>query len=311
MVSTTAARPGSAPVLLESSIPGLEILTRGKVRDVYDLEYHLLIVTTDRISAYDAVLPTGIPDKGRVLNQLSAFWFQKIQNLCPSHWVTNELEQIGEVLRALHVRVPERELAGRSMLVTRARALPVERVVRGYLDGSAWREYQESGCVCGIALPAGLKQGSRLPEPIFTPATKAQTGHDENITLQQMARLVEPGLLKQIVELSLNVYRFAAEYAQQRGILIADTKFEFGVFQEGLVMIDECLTPDSSRFWDAERWRPGGPQPSFDKQYVRDYLDSQGWNHEPPPPALPAEIVSQTSDRYRELFARLTHLELE
>ncbi len=298
-------------VVLSTDLPGVETYVRGKVRDVYDLDYHLLIVATDRISAFDVVLPTGIPDKGRVLTQLSTFWFEAIHNLCPSHWVASDLDQIQDVLTALGIRAPDALLAGRSMLVARTRALPVECVVRGYLDGSAWKEYLATQSVCGIPLPQGLKQGSRLPEPIFTPAAKAKTGHDENITHAQMSRLVEPGIMKQMIEKSLAVYRFAAEYAEPRGILVADAKFEFGIFQEGLVMIDECLTPDSSRFWDAGRWKPGGPQVGFDKQFVRDYLDRTGWNHEPPGPALPAEVVEQTSARYREIFTRLTDYDLE
>jgi phosphoribosylaminoimidazole-succinocarboxamide synthase len=301
----------ASDVLLTTDLPGLRPFVRGKVRDVYDLDYHLLIIATDRISAYDAILPTGIPDKGRVLNQLSAFWFQEIQNLCPSHLISTDLEQIQENLRAQKLKVSDELLAGRAMLATKTHALPVECVVRGYLDGSAWREYQAGGRVCGIELPPGLLQGSKLPQPIFTPATKSAAGHDENITLRQMARLVEPGYLKQVVDLSLAVYRHASAYALQRGIIIADTKFEFGTFQEMVIMIDECLTPDSSRFWDAARWEPGGPQPSFDKQFVRDYLDESGWNHEPPAPALPSDVVQQTAEKYREIYWKLTDFVLE
>ena len=297
-------------VLLSSELPGLEPILRGKVRDVYDLDYHLLIVATDRISAYDSILPTGIPDKGRVLTQLSAFWFEQLRSLCPSHYISVDPEQIQDVLLARKLEIPEELLEGRCMLVTRARALPVECVVRGYLDGSAWREYQTAGSICGIRLPEGLKQGSRLPEPIFTPATKATTGHDENIPESRMFRMMEPGLAKQAKEISLAVYNAAAEYAQDRGVIIADTKFEFGVFQESLIMIDECLTPDSSRFWDAARWEPGGPQPSYDKQFVREYLDRSGWNHEPPAPPLPADVTERTAEKYRQIYRRLTDSEL-
>jgi len=303
--------PEASPPLLQTAIPGLPLLLRGKVRDVYDLDTHLLIVATDRISAYDVVMPNGIPGKGRVLTQLSAFWFEEIRNLCPSHFISAEPEQIYETLRERAVSAPDWLLDGRAMLVTKARPLPIECVVRGYLDGSGWRDYRATGKVCGIELPRGLSQGDRLPEPIFTPATKSTSGHDENITLDQAGRLVPPGHLKQAVALSRAVYRFAAEYAGERGILIADTKFEFGLFQEMLVMIDECLTPDSSRFWDARRWKPGAPQFSFDKQYVRDYLDSTGWNHEPPAPPLPADVVRETSAKYRDLYLRITGAELE
>ena len=297
--------------LLSTDFTELRPFIKGKVRDVYDLDYNLLIVTTDRISAYDSIMPTGIPDKGRVLNQLSAFWFDLIRNICPSHFITTDLDQILPAIRMCAREVPPRLLAGRTMLVNKVQALPVECVVRGYLDGSAWKEYQQSGSVCGIQLPAGLLQGSKLPEPIFTPATKATSGHDVNISHDEMAHLVEPGHMRQVMRLSVEVYQSAAEYALERGIIIADTKFEFGVFQGMIVMIDECLTPDSSRFWDAERWDPGGAQASYDKQFLRDYLDNTGWNHEPPAPALPAQVVRQTSEKYREIYSRLTDADLE
>jgi phosphoribosylaminoimidazole-succinocarboxamide synthase len=298
-------------VVLATAVEGLDRFLRGKVRDVYDLDYELLIVATDRISAYDVVLPTGIPDKGRVLNQLSAFWFRETKNICPSHFITIDLGQIAVALRALGVQAAEKVLSGRSMLVNKTRALPVECVVRGYLEGSAWKEYQQYGTVCGIDLPGGLLQGSRLPEPIFTPATKETSGHDVNIPLAQLARRVEPGLLRQMVDLSLAVYTYAHAFALERGIIVADTKFEFGVIEETVVMIDECLTPDSSRFWQASNHRPGGAQYSLDKQFVRDYLDSSGWDHEPPAPDLPEHVVLQTSERYREIFTRLTGMQLE
>jgi phosphoribosylaminoimidazole-succinocarboxamide synthase len=292
--------------LLATNIPHLPTFIRGKVRDVYDLGDRLLLVATDRISAYDSVLPTGIPDKGRVLNRLSAFWFARFRDSCPSHFLTVEPDEIAAAVRARGAEAPPEVLDGRSMLGRKTEAFPVECVVRGYLDGSAWREYRESGAVCGIALPAGLQQGSRLPEPLFTPATKAVSGHDENITRARMDTLVAPEHAAEMERLSLEVYRAAAAHARERGILIADTKFEFGLLDGRVVMIDECLTPDSSRFWDAERWQPGGPQPSFDKQYVRDYLDASGWNHEPPAPPLPADVAGRTAEKYREIYARLT-----
>jgi len=295
------------PVVLSTDIPGLTPFIKGKVRDVYDLGDRLLVVTTDRISAFDCVLPTGITDKGRVLNLLSAFWFARHADLCPHHLVSVDDAEIAAEAAWAGGDVAPEVLAGRSMLVRKVRALPVECVVRGYLDGSGWKEYQRSGTVCGIALPAGLQQGSRLPEPIFTPSTKAHTGHDENITHDRMAEILPAEQMTRCIELSLAAYRSAAQFALERGILIADTKFEFGVDDTGeVLMIDEALTPDSSRFWDAARWAPGGPQPSFDKQYVRDYLDSLGWNHEPPAPALPDDVVARTAEKYREIYTRLT-----
>ncbi len=296
----------TANVVLTTELAGLSTFIKGKVRDVYDLDYHLLVVTTDRISAYDCVMQNGIPGKGQVLNQLSTYWFQQIQNLCPSHYISIDLDQIMDEVRLYSRAVNEAVLDGRSMLVNKTKAFPVECVVRGYLDGSGWREYRESGMVCGIELPPGLQQGSRLPEPIFTPASKNSEGHDENITVAEMDRIILPAHARQMRELSLAVYRQASEHAWERGIIIADTKFEFGLLGETVVMIDECLTPDSSRFWDAEGWEPGGPQPSFDKQFVRDHLDSTGWNHEPPAPALPNDVVRRTSEKYHEIYRRLT-----
>jgi phosphoribosylaminoimidazole-succinocarboxamide synthase len=305
--------PSTDDVVLSTHIRGLEPFIRGKVRDVYDLDARLLIVATDRISAFDSVLPTGIPDKGKVLNQLSAFWFDQIHDICKSHLISTDMGEIRNTLRLSGAHLSdegERQLAGRSMLVYKAQALPVECVVRGYLEGSGWKEYQRSGSVCGIPLPSGLQQGSKLPEPIFTPSTKATTGHDENITHEQMAGLLAPSYMDQVVQLSLDVYNRASAYALERGIIIADTKFEFGVFEDIVVMIDECLTPDSSRFWDAELYRPGGPQASLDKQFVRDYLDSSGWDHEPPAPALPDEVVEMTREKYLDIYTRLTDRDL-
>jgi phosphoribosylaminoimidazole-succinocarboxamide synthase len=297
-------------VVLRTELPGLPAFIRGKVRDVYDLGDELLIVATDRISAFDCVLPTGIPDKGKVLNQLSAFWFERMQDVCPSHYRSIESGPVRGAVSRAGGEAPEGVLEGRSMLVRKTQTLPVECVVRGYLEGSGWKEYQRSGEVCGIALPSGLQQGSQLPEPIFTPSTKATVGHDENITHARMAELVAPEVMQQVIDLSLSVYRTAHALARVRGILIADTKFEFGVRDGQLLMIDECLTPDSSRFWDVETYRPGGPQVSLDKQYVRDYLDGIGWNHEPPAPELPPDVAGQTAGKYRELFRRLTGRDL-
>ena len=295
----------SADVVVSTDLPGLPPFIRGKVRDVYDLGERLLIVTTDRISAYDSILPNGIPGKGRVLTQLSAFWFNRFREFCPNHCITVDTD---EILTVLHPQTPEdaATLAGRSMLTRKAQALPVECVVRGYLDGSGWKEYRNDGTVCGIPLPAGLQQGSKLPEPIFTPATKAHEGHDINITHEQMAALVDPAVMAEAMRLSLAVYNAASEYAAERGIIIADTKFEFGVLDGQTVMIDECLTPDSSRVWDAEHWKPGGAQASFDKQFVRDYLDRIGWDHNPPPPPLAEDVILSTAGKYRELFVRIT-----
>ncbi|MCS6952467.1 MAG: phosphoribosylaminoimidazolesuccinocarboxamide synthase [Bryobacterales bacterium] len=288
-------------VVLETHLPELKLLARGKVRDIYDLEDKLLIVTTDRISAFDYVLPTGIPDKGRVLTQLSVFWFEFLRDVTPTHFVTADPEAYPEALK------PYREvLAGRSMLVRRAEMVPVECVARGYLAGSGWKEYRETGKVCGIPLPPGLKESDRLPEPIFTPATKAQTGHDENISFDQVVSLVGGELAERLRALTLEIYSRAARYAEARGILIADTKFEFGFVGGELVLADEVLTPDSSRFWPADTYRPGGPQPSYDKQYVRDYLESIGWDKRPPAPPLPPEVVARTSEKYREAYRALT-----
>jgi phosphoribosylaminoimidazole-succinocarboxamide synthase len=297
-------------VVLQTEIPGLPPALRGKVRDVYDLGDRLLIVATDRISAYDSVLPTGIPDKGKVLNQLSAFWFSQVQGFCPHHYLSVEESDVAAAVKSIADNAPQEQFVGRSMVVRKTQPLPVECIVRGYLDGSAWKEYQKSSSVCGIALPAGLLQGSRLPEPIFTPSTKASSGHDINITHADMAEIVAPEVMSRAIELSLAVYNHAAEFARQRGVIIADTKFEFGVLDGQTIMIDECLTPDSSRFWDAELHRPGGPQASYDKQFVRDYLDGIGWNHEPPAPPLPPEVAEKTADKYRGLFQRISGREL-
>jgi phosphoribosylaminoimidazole-succinocarboxamide synthase len=294
-------------VLLQTDFPELELYASGKVRDLYrvDNEY-LLFVATDRISAFDYVLGTGIPYKGHVLTQLSLFWFDFFKDLVPSHVVTSRVEDYPGILK------PYADLLrGRSMLVVRAEMVAVECVVRGYLAGSGWKEYQASGRVSGIDLPQGLRQSEKLPEPIFTPATKSTEGHDENISFEEMKRLAGPGISRELREMSLQLYRRAAEYAASRGILIADTKFEFGRTGAGLILADEVLTPDSSRFWPADRYEPGRSQESFDKQYVRDYLESIRWNKQPPAPALPAEVAARTSEKYIEAFRRLSGRELQ
>ena len=295
------------PVLLQTDFPELELHASGKVRDVYQLENdHLLFVATDRISAFDYVLPTGIPHKGRVLSQLSLFWFDFLRDVVPNHVVTADVSKYPASLRKY-----DEQLRGRSMLVMRAEMSPVECVVRGYVSGSAWKEYNASGSVCGIPLPSGLRESDQLPEPIFTPATKATSGHDENISFEQMAKLVGPELSRELRDLSLRIYSKAADYARQRGIIIADTKFEFGRTPQGITLADEVLTPDSSRFWPADKYLPGRSQESFDKQYVRNYLEEIGWNKHPPAPALPAEVARKTSEKYLEAYHRLTGRELD
>ena len=289
------------PIILETHLPGLEPYTRGKVRDVYQVADRLLIVATDRISAFDYILPTGIPDKGRVLTQLSIFWFDFLREMTPTHFLTARVEDYPEPLRR-HAD----QLEGRSMLVKRARMVDIECVARGYLSGSGWKEYQQHGTVCGIALPPGLRECDRLAEPIFTPATKAQTGHDQNISFETMAGLIGAPLAARLRDLTLEIYTRAARYAETKGILIADTKFEFGFVGSELVLGDEVLTPDSSRFWPAESYQPGGPQFSFDKQFVRDYLESIAWNKQPPAPPLPAEVAARTSEKYRQAYSVLT-----
>ncbi len=279
-----------------------EMQAQGKVRDIYDVgDDRLLMVTSDRISAFDVVLPNPIPDKGRVLTGLSLFWFERTKGLVPNHLVTADVDGFPE-------RFAEHrdELAGRAMLVRRAQMVPIECVARGYLSGSGWKEYRRDGTVCGIRLPEGLTESERLPEPIFTPATKAETGHDENISIEQAAEIIGDGLAQRLKELTLQIYELGAELARERGVILADTKFEFGFIDGELALCDEVLTPDSSRFWPADEYRPGGAQPSFDKQYVRDWLDASGWDHEPPPPELPGDVVEQTAARYREAYERVT-----
>lgn len=294
------------PVLTEIDLPGHTLFGQGKVRNTYDLGDKLLLVATDRISAFDVVLPNGIPAKGAVLNQLSAYWFRRTASIVANHFLTDEVEEYPE---SLH---PYADLlAGRSMLVVKAERLNVECIVRGYLAGSAWAEYKRTGTVCGHRLPPGLSQSEQLPEPIFTPSTKAEVGHDENISVEQFAALVGRSLAEEVMAASIAVYRQAEREARQRGIIIADTKLEFGLVDGKLILIDELLTPDSSRFWPADEYAPGGSPPSFDKQYVRDWLESCGWNKEPPAPHLPDEVVERTSAKYREAFRRLTGEELK
>jgi len=295
------------PVVLQTDFPELELHASGKVRDVYRLDNeHLLFVATDRISAFDYVLATGIPHKGRVLTQISLFWFDFLRDLVPNHLVTADVARYPATVRNYADL-----LRGRSMMVVRAEMVPVECVVRGYISGSAWKEYKASGRVCGIELPAGLKESDQLPEPIFTPATKATTGHDENIPFSEMARLIGPELSRELRDISLKIYTKASEYARKKGIIIADTKFEFGRTAAGITLADEVLTPDSSRFWPAEKYQPGKAQESFDKQYVRDYLEEIRWNKQPPAPALPPEVARKTSEKYVEAYHQLTGRELD
>jgi phosphoribosylaminoimidazole-succinocarboxamide synthase len=288
--------------LFESSLKSLPFLGRGKVRDMYAVGGdRLLIVTTDRLSAFDVILPDPIPDKGRVLNELSNFWFKKLAHIVPNHLNGGAPEAVVKSNEELA------QVSGRAVVVRKLKPLPIEAVVRGYLIGSGWKDYQKTGAVCGIGLPAGLKQADQLPEVIFTPASKAETGHDENISFEQAEERVGKKLAAKVRDVSIRLYREAADYALERGIIIADTKFEFGTDEEGnLVLIDEALTADSSRFWPADRYRPGTSPPSFDKQYVRDYLETLDWNKAPPAPRLPAEVIARTSEKYREALYRLT-----
>jgi phosphoribosylaminoimidazole-succinocarboxamide synthase len=286
-------------VISQTNFPGLKLKARGKVRDIYELGDRLLIVATDRLSAFDVVLPTPIPDKGRVLTQLSVFWFEKLADVVPHHVITardfgGELAPYAESLK------------GRAMLVRRTEPAPIECVVRGYISGSGWKDYKKTGNICGIPLPAGLRESDRLPEPIFTPSTKATAGHDENISFEETVARVGRPLAERLRDTSLEIYKRAVKHAAEHGIIIADTKFEFGLQGDRLIWIDEALTPDSSRFWPADQYEPGRSQPSFDKQYVRDYLEEIGWNKQPPAPALPPEVVAATTAKYREAYERIT-----
>lgn len=291
--------------LFETALDGLTVHRRGKVRDMYEAGEHLLMIATDRISAYDVVLGSAVPDKGRVLTQLSAFWFGRTGRIVGNHLLSTDPAEYPRPARA-HAAL----LAGRSMLVRRTRPIPIECVARGYLSGSGWKEYQRNGQVCGVRLPAGLRESDRLPEPIFTPATKAETGHDVNVSEAEAGRLVGADLVARLRALTLALYEHGAAHAAAHGIIVADTKFEFGIVDEGgreeVLLIDEALTPDSSRFWPAERYEPGGPQPSFDKQYVRDHLDRVAWDRKPPAPTLPDDVVENTRRKYVEACRLLT-----
>jgi phosphoribosylaminoimidazole-succinocarboxamide synthase len=295
------------PVLLQTDFPDLQLHASGKVRDVYQLDQdRLLFVATDRISAFDYVLATGIPHKGRVLTQISLFWFDFLSDIVPNHFITADVNLYPEALQKY-----ADQLEGRSMLVQRAEMFPVECVVRGYISGSAWKEYQASGKVCGIDLPPGLRESEAFPEPIFTPATKAVNGHDENISFARMCEIVGTEAASHLRDLTLRIYKKAAAYARQRGIIIADTKFEFGRTAKGLTLADEVLTPDSSRFWPLDKYAPGRSQESYDKQYVRDYLEESHWNKQPPAPALPVEVAARTSEKYLDAYFQLTGRKLD
>jgi phosphoribosylaminoimidazole-succinocarboxamide synthase len=293
------ASPQMNSVISQTDFPGLKLRARGKVRDIYDLGDRLLIVATDRLSAFDVVLPTPIPDKGRVLTQLSLFWFEKLADVVPHHVIAAK-DFTGELAPYAS------SLDGRAMLVRRTEPVPIECVVRGYVSGSGWKDYQRTGKICGIPLPSGLRESDRLPEPIFTPSTKATSGHDENISFEETVSRIGRPLAERLRSVSLEIYRRAVERAAERGIIIADTKFEFGLLGQELIWIDEALTPDSSRFWPSDEYSPGTAQPSFDKQYVRDYLEQIGWNKQPPAPALPTDIVAATSQKYRDAYQRIT-----
>jgi phosphoribosylaminoimidazole-succinocarboxamide synthase len=287
--------------LLHLDLPGIRKLRSGKVREIFDLGDRLLFVATDRLSAFDVIMPNGIPRKGEVLTQISYFWFGQLESFQPNHL----LSHVGDPLPA-NLQAYAAQLGQRSMIVKKATPLTIECVVRGYLAGSGWKEYRERQTVCGIRLPAGLTESAELPEPIFTPATKAESGHDENIPFQEAARMVGSDIAEQARAASLKAYNFARDYARKRGIIIADTKFEFGLLDGKLILIDEVLTPDSSRFWPADQYQPGRGQPSFDKQFVRDYLETLDWNKTPPGPMLPADVVAKTQAKYVEAYERLT-----
>ncbi len=288
-------------VLLQTNLPGVKLFSRGKVRDVYELGDKLLVVATDRLSAFDVVMREGIPDKGRVLTQLSCYWFNLVKDEIPHHFIS---ARVADYPPELHPFADQ--LEGRSMLVEKAQPFPIECVVRGYLAGSGWKEYRASQSVCGIRLPAGLQESSRLDHPIFTPSTKATIGHDENITWEDTVERIGRDAAEKLRDLSLKLYRKGREFGERRGIIIADTKFEWGLKGDQIILIDEVLTPDSSRFWPQSDYAPGRPQPSFDKQFVRDYLESLHWNKQPPPPPLPPEVVEKASEKYREAYRLLT-----
>ena len=292
-------------VLLETSIPYLKLHNKGKVREIFEIDGNLLLVATDRISAFDVILPNGIPHKGKVLTQMSEFWFELIGELTENHLITTSIDEIDKITEE------DRDLLrGRSMLVKKVDVIPVECIVRGYLAGSGWKEYKEHGTVCKINLPDNLKESDKLPEPIFTPSTKAESGHDENISFEEAVKTTGKELAEEIRQKSIAIYKKASEYALTKGIIISDTKFEWGKYGDKVILIDEVLTPDSSRFWPMESYSPGKPQPSFDKQFVRDYLESCGWDKNPPPPLLPEDIIRTTSKKYLEAYTKLTGKEI-
>ena len=295
----------TSAVLTQTDLPGAKLSARGKVRDIFAANGSLVMVASDRISAFDCILGTGIPLKGKVLTQLSIFWFDHLKNIIRNHFLTADVDQYPQPFPQYR-----EQLDGRSMLVKRATPVPIECVVRGYLSGSGWKEYKATGHTSGITLVGGLQESDRLSEPLFTPATKAVTGHDENISYDEMAGRIGSDLAARLRDYSMAIYDAAARHAESRGIILADTKFEFGTDEQGVLLIDEVLTPDSSRFWPRDRYQPGGPQPSFDKQYVRDYVESIHWNKQPPAPALPSEVVEQTTKKYLDIFRRLTGREL-
>ena len=294
--------------VLQLDLPGVKKLKSGKVREIFDLGDRFLLVASDRISAFDVIMPNGIPRKGEVLTQISHFWFEKFSTLVPNHLLAgaNDPLEVGVQALASLPRAQLADLQRRSMLVKKAKPLAIECIVRGYLSGSGWKEYKKSQTVCGIQVPAGLTESAELPEPIFTPSTKAEAGHDENISFAEACKIVGPNLATQARDLSLMIYKAGRDYAKQRGIIIADTKFEFGLFEGKLILIDEVLTPDSSRFWPADQYAPGKGQPSFDKQFVRDYLETLAWDKTPPGPKLPDDVVAKTSAKYLEAYAKLT-----
>jgi len=294
------------PIVMQTDFADLKLVNRGKVRDIYDLGEHLLIVTSDRISAFDVIMNEGIPNKGFVLTQISKFWFEKMTDIIPNHILATEVDDFPAVTHKYRD-----QLAGRSMLVKKAKPLPVECIVRGYVSGSGWKEYKATGSICGIQLPAGLVESQQLPEPIFTPSTKAELGeHDENISFEKTIELCGRDLAEQVRSATLAIYNRARGLADARGIIIADTKFEFGIYEDKLIWIDEALTPDSSRFWPKDLYRPGGPQPSFDKQFLRDYLETLDWGKKAPAPPLPEEIVRKTGEKYMEALTRLTGIKV-
>jgi len=293
-------------VLLKTEFKDLPLFRRGKVRDVYDLGDKLLIVSTDRVSCFDVVLPCGIPDKGKLLTSISVFWFDFIKDIIPHHFITANVDEY-----PVNLKKYKSDLAGRSMLVLKTKPLAVECVVRGYLSGSGWKEYKQKQSVCGINLPKGLKESERLPEIIFTPSTKAQVGHDQNIHQRSVEDLVGVDLASRLKKTSIAIYKLASDYALGKGIIIADTKFEFGIYQDQLIIIDEVLTPDSSRFWPFQDYHPGQPQPSFDKQFLRDYLETLNWDKTPPAPGLPKEIIARTTEKYLDAYRKLTGKELK